>query len=99
MELVSTFFQPKLQEMFHETMLKMQLMDIEQHQGYLRNIRVLILKLAEDCRVLDEYPTENYDDHARGNPNLSNYGVYNDYPSVGDVMINRLWEIYQSCER
>ena len=54
MELVSTFFQPTLQEMFYYTMLKMRVMDVEQHHDYLRNIKVLILKVAEDCRALKE---------------------------------------------
>ena len=76
MELVSTFFQPTLQEMFHETMLKMRLMDVEQHQSYLKNIQFLILKVAEDCRVLNEYPTEIHDDHAHGNPNSREFGFY-----------------------
>ena len=87
MELVSDFFQPKLQEMYHETMLKMRLMDVEQHQSYFKNIQCLILKVADECRVLNEYP------------NSSNYGSYNNYPSVGDVVTNRLWEIYLACER
>ena len=99
MELVNAFFQPTLQEMFHETMLKMRLMDVEQHQSYLKNLQFLILKVAEDCHVLNEYPTEIHDDHGRGNPNSSNYGICNHYPSVGDVVTNRLWEIYQACER
>ena len=99
MELVSAFFQPTLQEMFHETMLKMRVMDVEQHHDYLRNIKVLILKVAEDCRALKEYHTESHDDDARGNPNENNCGVYSVYPSGGDVVINRLWQIYQSCER
>ena len=58
-----------------------------------------ILKVAEEWRVLKDYPTENHDDHARGHHNENNCGVYNEYPSGGDVIINQLWEIYQSCER
>ena len=99
MEIVSALFQPTLQEMFHETLLKMQVMDVEQHQDYLRNIKVLILKVANDWHVLKEYHTENHDHHASGHHKENNCGVYNEYPSGGDVIINWLWEIYQSCER
>ena len=73
-------------------------MDVKQHQDYLRNIKFLILKTADDWHVLKEYKTEHHDDHASGHHENTG-GVYNEYPSGGDVIINGLWEIYQSCER
>ena len=99
MELVSAFFQPTLQEMFHETRLKMRVMDVEQHHDYLRNIKVLILKVVEDCRGLKESHTECHDDDPRGNPNENNCRVHSDNPSRSDDVFHRLWQIYQSCER
>ena len=66
-------------------------MDVKQYQDYLRNIKFLIHKTADDWHVQKEYPHEGHDDDASGcQHDEYNGGVHNKYPSGGDVIMNGL---------